>query len=252
MAEEDVKVDTPPEAPPGDVTESGASPEPDGEFSESGASPEPPGVTAVETVDETEPPAGNAEIPPYDDGGDDRPPEGLIDENVEIPADQELKIVGEADPAEGLPDVPPLPNDVPPGGAQPIDPSPADDSPVEPPTGEVAPEAPGYEPPTYEAPAADVDLPDLYEAPPRYATGSDGHAPATDADQPSTGPVDEPGYEAPEVPAPAAADYEPADADDKPIEVNAQGNGDGDDPGLLDQVADAVGDLWDDAKDVVT
>jgi hypothetical protein len=58
---------------------------------------------------------------------------------------------------------------------------------------------------------------------PRMARGEDG-------DEPDTAPEN------------AAAEPRPDAADEPPVEVNA----DDDDPGLLEQVADAVGDLWGD------
>lgn len=106
---------------------------------------------------------------------------------------------------------------------------------------------PGEETPTGEVA---VDVPELFASPPEFAAGSADQAPPTNLDQPSTGPADDPGAEAPGIPT---STYEPApDGDDEePITVSAQDD-DKDDPTLLEQVADAVGDLWDDTKDAVT
>ncbi|HUF84130.1 MAG TPA: hypothetical protein VMQ81_06010, partial [Acidimicrobiia bacterium] len=218
------------------------------------------------------------------------PPPGGLDENEEIQPDKEpdpvdrLRPDGEAPPPEGEAPVepptgevapePPAAEEQPPaGGVAPEPPGAGEQPPAggvapeppgageQPPAGGVAPEPPGageQHPPDHEPPAGEhappgeveVDLPELYEAPPEYASGSGGHAPpAGNGDPSTTVPVDDPSVDVPGVPA-ADCEPEPEDQADEPIDVNAAD--DGDDAGLLEQVADAVGDLWDDAKDVVT
>ena len=223
-------------------------------------------VVVVETPDE--PPTGDEPPPtPKEEAVGDGSPPG-IGEIEDIPPDQEPSPVDRLRPDRESP--PPEDEADPPGEAvADVPPLPPDEAPVEPPAGEVAPPAeheppvaehpPAAAPPAHEPPAAghepptetEVDLPGLYDAPPPYASGSDGHAPPAGGVAP-----DDPGYEpageaVPGVPVPAD-DYEPETDDpaDEPIEVKAEE--DGDDAGLLEQVADAVGDLWDDAKDAVT
>jgi hypothetical protein len=184
-------------------------------------------------------------FPPDPKGEGEAPPPGGLDENGEIQPDKEPDPIDRLRPDRESP---------PPEDEAPVAP-PAGEVAPEAPAGEVAPEDPAHEPPAagHEPPAdVGVDLPELHEAPPPYASGSDGdgRVPPSGDGETSTTTVDDPGVGVPEVPA---ADYEPETDDpaDEPLEVNAA-EGEGDEAGLLEQVADAVGDLWDDAKDVVT
>jgi hypothetical protein len=106
--------------------------------------------------------------------------------------------------------------EVPPGGAQPV----AEAPPPEAPPVDEPPEPPSYEPPT-----ADVDLPP----------------------EPAPEPVEEPAAGAP-VP-PVSPDLDTAELSDEPLGVKAD---DDDDPGLLEQIAEVMGNLWDDSKGMVT
>jgi hypothetical protein len=65
--------------------------------------------------------------------------------------------------------------------------------------------------------------------------------------EPAPEPVEEPAAGAP-VP-PVSPDLDTAEPSDEPLGVKAD---DGDDPGLLEQIAEAMGELWDDSKGMVT
>ena len=78
--------------------------------------------------------------------------------------------------------------------------------------------------------------------------GADGEiTPAATSAEPSL-PDDGPGLGGPAVPT-GGDGPAPDDLPDDPLERPGDGDGDS---GLLEQVADAVGDLWDDASDLVT
>lgn len=93
----------------------------------------------------------------------------------------------------------------------------------------------------------DADLSgDLFQEPPPFAGGSAIH-PVGDLIPPTEGPAEV------DVPVPDA-DVGPDGLEGppaEPIDITAEDDDDAD-PGFLEQVADAVGDLWDDARDAVT
>ena len=239
------------------------------EFAESGASPEPDEVRVVPDPDAGAP--GGPEIVVDPDGEklkqleDDSPPPGLVEKEDEVPTDQpnpvdqlrppdgkappDLKVEERPEQELEIVDEPPV--------REPTDPK--AETPDTPPVDEGAPEgeAAVHEPPAVDHAPADgeVELPaDLYEPPPQYAAGADDQAPPGGADPAPTTTVDDPGVHTTDASVPPAGYDDPAApvTEDEPIEVRASSEGDGDDPSLLEQVADAVGDLWDDAKDVVT
>jgi hypothetical protein len=98
----------------------------------------------------------------------------------------------------------------------------------------------------------DVDLAaDLFAAPPPFAAGAPAaagaQAEAAAAASVDTSAADGPPVEPHEAPAPLPETLPETELE--PLEVVASED---DDPGLLEQVADAVADLWDDTKDAIT
>jgi len=121
-------------------------------------------------------------------------------------------------------------------------------------------EPPAHPEPTAPVPVAEVhepptapthDLPtDLFDAPPAFATG------AAPEDAPGAAPVvaeaaADPVDLAPDGTPDTGAVVDEPPAPPEPLEVVAE-EADEDDPSFLERVADAVGDLWDDATDAVT
>jgi hypothetical protein len=194
-------------------------------------------------------PDGGFEPPPAGDGAPPRSEGGATPEPP--PAAPPVDRPPEPPAAEGTSDVPPLPGEASVGGAQPVGVPPTAEVPPEATAGAPPPEAPPVseplEPPAYELAAAEVDLPpELYDEPLPYGAGS-GTQLADAPSEEAPGPADHPAAGAP---TPAVNfDLETDDSADEALQVKAV---DGDDPGLLEQVAEVVGDLWDDAKDVVT
>ena len=192
-------------------------------FTDSGASPEPPPPGLIDVGDGSSNTIVFEDPPP----GPDAPPVA--------PKDDGAPIGDEEPPKDDEADEPPQPAD----GID--DPTPA------PPVAGAAAETHG---------ATDaLALPaDLFDASPAFATGADGGAATTVDAAPGDGydvTATEAGgppaleeNEGPDAdPAPLAAVEDAADSDD------AEGEND---PGFFEQVADTVGDMWDDVTDVVT
>ena len=256
------------EPPPAD---SGASQEPNelrqigqepNELRQIGQEPAAPGL--VEVRDETSNTIILEEEPPKARDLEEQPPA-----NGEAPGDGEVKVIEL--PTEPDPNPPEVPVDA---GVKadelPTEPDPnppevpvdadvkADELPTEPavkPDG--LPTEPAVNPDAgpaaaHEAPVADTpDLPtDLFEAPPPFATGAaaggvDGATDAAPVDTADTGEAP-PGLE----PIDEFEGTAPEPVEDLEDVVGAED--DADDPGFLEQVADTVGDLWDDVTDAVT
>ena len=95
------------------------------------------------------------------------------------------------------------------------------------------------------------DLPaDLFDAPPAFATGAVAAGAATAAPL-AAGSAEAPAALEPDSAAAGTPVVDVPAVPGEPLEVVAA-EADEDDPSFLERVADAVGDLWDDATDAVT
>jgi hypothetical protein len=175
------------------------------------------GTGTPEINDDDADEAGAPDLPKGEDGG--TPP--LIDEDPDVPDDGELEII---EPKESAVDAGGPPNVFRPGEA--------------PTEGE------------HGSDTDEIDLSERFENPPAFGSGAAGDdyaASTAESAEPSI-PGDDPGVDVPEVPT---GGYEPP-LDDVSHEPRDAAESDGSDTGLLEQVAEAVGDLWDDATDLVT